>query len=130
LELIFLLFSQVYFLSYVHIKKHCLAPWLMPVIPVTQDAEIRRIKVQSQPGEIVLKTLSQKNPQKKNRTGGVAQGVGPEFKPQDQKPTNKQNIYKYIHIYTLFLNRNASTSPLFILGDWQKQKSQNFIINH
>jgi hypothetical protein len=34
--------------------------WLMPVIPVTQEAEIRRIAVQSQSGQIVCKTLSQK----------------------------------------------------------------------
>jgi hypothetical protein len=37
--------------------------------------------VQSQPGQIVQETLSQKHPSQK-RTGGVAQGVGPEFKPQ------------------------------------------------
>jgi hypothetical protein len=34
--------------------------WLTPVILVTQEAEIRRIKVQSQPGQIVCKTVSQK----------------------------------------------------------------------
>jgi hypothetical protein len=39
----------------------------MPIILATQEAEIRRIVVQSQPGHIVCKTLSQKNPsQKKN----------------------------------------------------------------
>jgi hypothetical protein len=57
---------------------------LTPVIPATQEAEIRRIVVQSQPRQIVLETLSQKNPPQK-RTGGVAQGEGPEFKPQYQK---------------------------------------------
>jgi hypothetical protein len=35
-------------------------------------------------GEIVFKTLSQKNPAQKT-AGGVAEGVGPEFKPQYRK---------------------------------------------
>jgi hypothetical protein len=39
--------------------------WLTPVIPATQEAEIRRIKVWSQPGQIVRKTLSRKNPSQK-----------------------------------------------------------------
>jgi hypothetical protein len=34
--------------------------WLTPVIPATQEAELRRIMVGSQPGQIVHKTLSQK----------------------------------------------------------------------
>jgi hypothetical protein len=43
--------------------------------------------VQSQPRQIVHETLSQKNlsqkkKKKKNRSGGVAQGEGSEFKPQ------------------------------------------------
>jgi hypothetical protein len=52
----------------------------MPVILATQEAELRRIEVQSQPGQIVGETLSQKT-QHKKRTGGVAQGVGLEFNP-------------------------------------------------
>jgi hypothetical protein len=47
----------------------------------TQEAEISRMEVWSQPGQMVHKTLSQKTHNKK-RAGGVAQGVGPEFKHQ------------------------------------------------
>jgi hypothetical protein len=32
--------------------------WLTPVIPATQEAEIRRMMVPSQPSQIVHKTLS------------------------------------------------------------------------
>jgi hypothetical protein len=61
----------------------------MPVIPATLEAEIRRIMVQSQPRQIVHKTLSQKYPTQ-NRAGGVAQSIGPQFKPQYQKKQNKK----------------------------------------
>jgi hypothetical protein len=52
----------------------------MPVILATQEAEIRRIEVRSQPGQIVCETLSQKPFTK--RAVGVAQGECPEFKCQ------------------------------------------------
>jgi hypothetical protein len=39
--------------------------WLIPVILATQEAEIRRIAVGSQPKQIVLKTLSQKKKSQK-----------------------------------------------------------------
>jgi hypothetical protein len=58
--------------------------WLTPVIPVTQEAVIRRIMVWSQPRKIVHETLSQKNPSQE-RTGTVAQDVGLEFKSQYYK---------------------------------------------
>jgi hypothetical protein len=51
----------------------------MPVILATQKAEIRRITVQSQPRQIVHKTLSRK-PISKNWADGMTQGEGPEFK--------------------------------------------------
>jgi hypothetical protein len=44
--------------------------------------------VQSQPRQIVCKTLSQKKKKKtftKKRAGGMAQGIGPKFKPQYHK---------------------------------------------
>jgi hypothetical protein len=45
--------------------------WLMPITLATQEAEIRKIRVQSQPRQIIPKTLSQKNPLKKKK--GLAQ---------------------------------------------------------
>jgi hypothetical protein len=83
-----ILFIQLY----VPVLRHLLArvqhqaglKWLKPVIPATQEAESRRITVQSQPKQIIHETLSQKTLQK-NRAGGVAKGEGPEFKPQYYK---------------------------------------------
>jgi hypothetical protein len=40
---------------------------------------------------MVHETLSQKNPSQK-RAGGVPPGVGPEFKPQYSKQTNKKTL--------------------------------------
>jgi hypothetical protein len=60
--------------------------WFTPVILATQEAEIRRITVRSQPGQIVRETLSQK---KKNHKKGLVQNVGPEFKPQYHKKKTK-----------------------------------------
>jgi single-stranded DNA-specific DHH superfamily exonuclease len=62
--------------------------WLTPVIAATQEAEIRT-EVRSQPRQTVYKTLSQKYPSQK-RAGGVAQGEGPEFKPQYCKKKKKK----------------------------------------
>jgi hypothetical protein len=53
------------------------AQWLTSVILATQEAEIRRIRVRSQPWQ---KYTSQKGGV--GGAGEVAQGVGPEFKPQ------------------------------------------------
>jgi hypothetical protein len=55
--------------------------WLTPVILATQEAEIRKISVLSQPRPIIRVTLSQK-PLHKNRASGVTQHEDPEFKPQ------------------------------------------------
>jgi hypothetical protein len=56
----------------------------MPVILATQEAEIRRIMVQSQPGQTVCNNLPQKKPSQK-RAREVTQGVGPDFKPLNHK---------------------------------------------
>jgi hypothetical protein len=70
--------------------------WLTPVILATQEAGIRRISVQSQYGQIVLKTLSLKKKKKlsQKRAEGVAQGVGPKFKPQYGKKKKKEKKEK------------------------------------
>jgi hypothetical protein len=60
-------------------------------ILATQEAGTRRIMVQTHPKQIACYTISQKKKKKKKpkpkthhkkRAGGVAQGVGPEFKTQ------------------------------------------------
>jgi hypothetical protein len=58
--------------------------WLTSIIPDTQEAENRRIEIQSQLGQIVCETLPHKNPSQK-RGGRVAQDVYSEFKPQHCK---------------------------------------------
>jgi hypothetical protein len=63
--------------------------WFMPIILSIQEAEIWKITVQSHTRQIVHETLTQKNPQQK-MAGGVAQGIGPEFKPQYHKKRELQ----------------------------------------
>jgi hypothetical protein len=74
--------------------------WLMPVILVTQEAEIWKIMIQGQPGQIFHETLSQKYSTPK-RAGGVAQQVEqtPEFKPQHctKKQQNKNKPKNQYH---------------------------------
>jgi hypothetical protein len=62
----------------------------MPIILATQEAEIRKIMVQSQPRQIVRKTLCQINLSQK-RAVGVAQGIGPKFKPSTTNNHNHNN---------------------------------------
>jgi hypothetical protein len=90
---------------------------LMPVILATQEAEIRRIAVQSLPGQIVQKTPSRKALHK-NRAGGVAQGEGPEFKSQyckkkkeKKKKVERQNRRKCLKV--TFLIRNLHSEYIF-----------------
>jgi hypothetical protein len=73
--------------------------WLTPVILAIQEAEIRNIAFWSQPRQIVprdpilkenKKKKNKKNKPSQKRAGGVAQGVGPEFKPQFWREKKKK----------------------------------------
>jgi hypothetical protein len=80
------------------------SPRLTPVILATQEAEIRRIEVQSQPWANSFRAPILKKPFTK-RAGGVAQGVNPEFKPQYRKKKKSVNLglssmERQIHTHT------------------------------
>jgi hypothetical protein len=74
---------------YYECNSHCW--WLTPVILASQEAEIWRIAVRSQAGQIVQETLSLKTLHK-NGADGVAQGEGPEFKPSTTTSTKKERM--------------------------------------
>jgi hypothetical protein len=84
---------------------------LMPVILATQEAEIRRIVVRSQVGQIVPREPILKNPSQ-NKAGGVTQSVGPEFKPQYHKKKElseslyspKKSVSEWLFIEALLLS--------------------------
>jgi hypothetical protein len=66
----------------------------------TQEAEIRRTVVLNQPRQIVCKT--------KKRAGGMAQEVGPEFKPQYHKRGREREV-----------DRRQWLIPVIILATWE-----------
>jgi hypothetical protein len=41
--------------------------WLLPIILATQEADVRKIAFQSQPRQLVYKTLAQKTPSKQQK---------------------------------------------------------------
>jgi hypothetical protein len=48
--------------SYSHKPQEARCGWLTPIILATEETELRRTTVQSQPGQSVQETLSRKNP--------------------------------------------------------------------
>jgi hypothetical protein len=68
--------------------------WHLSIILATWETKIRRITVQSQPRQIVCKTLYQKtlHKNKADGLGGVAQGEDPKFKPQYHQKQQKKSL--------------------------------------
>jgi hypothetical protein len=82
--------------------------WLTPIILATQEAEVRRIEVQSQPPPFwIVERPYLKKPIKK-RAGGVAQGVDPKFKPQC-------HIHTHTHTHTHTQKVSEVTSYLILI---------------
>jgi hypothetical protein len=73
--------------------------WLTPVIPGTQEAEIRKVSVWGQPKQLLWETLYQKKPFTKKKAGRMAQALGPEFKPQYHTHTH---THTHTHKLTLW----------------------------
>jgi hypothetical protein len=86
----------------------------VPIILATQEAELRRIGVRSQPRQTVWETLSQKNPSQK-KAGGVAQGVAPIL----QKISTWLSIYFQYDVQTTKLPKN-------LIGFYYKHQENYF----
>jgi hypothetical protein len=72
----------------------------MPAILATQEAEIRKIELQSQPGQIVHETLSQKYPTTTTKCwwNGSGDERGPKFKHQcHKKKKKKKEVLRYLN---------------------------------
>jgi hypothetical protein len=82
--------------------------WLPPVIVATEEAESRKIVVQSQPRQIGQETLFRKYPSQK-RAGRVAEGLSPEFKSSTAK---KKKEKKNVNLFHRSISRNMKKAAL------------------
>jgi hypothetical protein len=77
----------------------------MHAILATQEAEIMRISVRSQPWQIVHTRPYLKKKPSQNRADGVVQGVSPKFKNQYHKKKKKimriRFVCSLLNIYSL-----------------------------
>jgi hypothetical protein len=79
----------------------------MPIILATQETEIRRITVQSQPRANSLPDpILEKKKNYKKRVGEVTQSVGLEFKPQYHKKKSHTAIKSIMIIGKNMLTNN------------------------
>jgi hypothetical protein len=74
---------------------------LTPVILATQEAEIRRIVAQSQPGEKSSEDPILKKKKSQKRAGGVHQAERPEFKPQYHQKKKKRLLNTHTYKVTM-----------------------------
>jgi hypothetical protein len=65
----------------------------MPVILATQEAEIRRVAVQSQSGQIVHKTLSQKHPTQKGAGKLVQEALSSNTSTRKKKKKRYDKVW-------------------------------------
>jgi hypothetical protein len=73
--------------------------WLTPAILATQEAEIRRILVRSQPRQIVLETLSQKKPSQKGLAEWLkvkALGSSPSARKKRKNKESRGKFHKQV----------------------------------
>jgi hypothetical protein len=90
----------------------------MHVILATQEAEIRRITVQSQPGHTVQETLSRKNPSQKRAE--VAQDAGPRVQTPVLQKKRKEKRKKERK-----MERNVQMAQMLWKTAWQCLKMLN-----
>jgi hypothetical protein len=70
----------------------------MPVILATQEERSGGSRFEASPGKQVSRLYLKKTHHKK-RAGGVAQGVGPEFKPSIKKKKKKRKKSLFFYSY-------------------------------
>jgi hypothetical protein len=86
--------------------------WLTPVILATQETEIRRIEIRSQPKLIVWETLSQKKPFTNTKKRWWS---GSRCRPWAQSPVlhKQKNLWSQIYLFFL-LSLSVFASPIFL----------------
>jgi hypothetical protein len=110
--------------------------WLMCAIVPTQEAEVRRIMAWSQLRQIVCETLSWKILSQRG-FGGVAQDVGPKFKPQYHKKERKKkkqwkSLFAKFHRegenYTCEEKQTCLHRHMLSVLEWWSGSSDEFIM--
>jgi hypothetical protein len=88
----------------------------MPVIPATQEAEIRRIMVHSQPGEIVHETLALKKSITKKGwwSGSRCRPWVQSPVPPKQKTNKQKNITHLGWFGTMLLSQRQRTNSMLL----------------